>query len=66
MFTLISDTKIIFLDEPTVGMDPWLRRGIWNTLKELKHGKIIILTTHFMDEAEYLGDRIAIMSHGKL
>ena len=66
MFTLLSDTKIILLEEPTLGMDPWLRHGIWNTLKELKTGKIIILTTNSMDEAEYLGDRVAIISNGKL
>eukprot|EP00002_Diphylleia_rotans_P010817 TRINITY_DN2139_c0_g1_i4.p1 TRINITY_DN2139_c0_g1~~TRINITY_DN2139_c0_g1_i4.p1 ORF type:complete len:1384 (+),score=248.88 TRINITY_DN2139_c0_g1_i4:167-4318(+) len=59
-------TKIIFLDEPTSGMDPFSRRAIWSLLQRLKDNRTIILTTHFMDEADLLGDRIAIMNHGKL
>ena len=66
MLALVGNAKIVLLDEPSSGMDPSFRRQIWQTLKELKHGKIIILTTHHMDEAEFLGDRIAIMSHGQL
>eukprot|EP00002_Diphylleia_rotans_P030496 TRINITY_DN6270_c0_g1_i4.p1 TRINITY_DN6270_c0_g1~~TRINITY_DN6270_c0_g1_i4.p1 ORF type:complete len:1633 (-),score=415.86 TRINITY_DN6270_c0_g1_i4:245-5143(-) len=59
-------TKLIFLDEPTSGMDPFSRRAIWDLLQNLKSGRTIVLTTHFMDEADLLGDRIAIMSRGRL
>lgn len=58
--------KVIILDEPTSGMDTSARRYIWEMLKNYKNGRIILLTTHFMDEADYLGDRIAIMSKGRL
>jgi len=54
------------LDEPSSGMDSSARRHIWEMLKKYKKDKIIILTTHYMDEADYIGDRIAIMSEGKL
>lgn len=50
------------MDEPTSGMDPTARRSIWDMLKKYKENRIIILTTHYMDEADVLGDRIAIMS----
>lgn len=59
-------SKVIILDEPTSGMDTSARRWIWEMLKNYKNDRIIILTTHFMDEADYLGDRIAIMAQGKL
>ena len=59
-----GDSKIIFLDEPTSGMDPYSRRATWDLLKKKKEGRVIILTTHFMDEADQLGDRIAIMAKG--
>ena len=62
---LIGDSKIILLDEPTSGMDVMARRSLWEFLKNYKKNKIILLTTHFLDEAEYLGDRIGIMSEGK-
>ena len=62
----IGNSKFIILDEPTSGMDTSARRHIWEILKNLKNDRIILLTTHFMDEADYLGDRIAIMSQGKL
>lgn len=63
---LISDPKVLFLDEPTLGLDVLARRELWKVIKELK-GKInIILTTHYMEEAAELSDRIAIMSNGKL
>ena len=62
---LIGDSKIILLDEPTSGMDVMARRSLWEFLKNYKKDKIILLTTHFLDEAEYLGDRIGIMSDGK-
>lgn len=62
----IGDSKLIYLDEPTSGMDTSARRHIWELLKKYKNDKIIVLTTHFMDEADFLGDRIAIMGGGKL
>jgi ATP-binding cassette subfamily A (ABC1) protein 3 len=62
----IGDSQLIYLDEPTSGMDTSARRHIWEMLKKYKNDKIIVLTTHFMDEADFLGDRIAIMGHGKL
>ena len=54
------------MDEPTSGMDPHNRRAIWEMLKKYKNNRIIILCTHFMDEADILGDRIAIMGKGRL
>jgi len=54
------------LDEPSSGMDTASRRNLWEMLKKNKNGKIIILTTHYMDEADVLADRIAIMSEGKI
>ncbi|OWF36066.1 ATP-binding cassette sub-family A member 5 [Mizuhopecten yessoensis] len=63
---LIGDPKIIFLDEPTAGMDPYSRRHLWSILKEKKEGRVILLTTHFMDEADILADRKAIISKGRL
>ncbi|KAF2069523.1 hypothetical protein CYY_009160 [Polysphondylium violaceum] len=62
----IGRSEVIFLDEPTSGMDPLSRRGVWDFLLKYKKGRTIILTTHFMDEADFLGDRIAIISRGKL
>ena len=53
------------LDEPTAGVDPYSRRAIWDLLIKYKTGRTIILTTHFMDEADLLGDRIAIINCGK-
>ena len=64
---VIGGTKVVFLDEPTSGMDPQNRRVMWHTLKELKaQGMTILLTTHHLDEADELAERIAIMSRGKL
>ena len=62
----IGDSKLILLDEPTSGMDTSARRFVWEMLKNNKTNKIVILTTHFMDEADFLGDRIGIMSSGAL
>ena len=62
---LIGNSKIILLDEPTSGMDVMSRRSLWEFLKNYKKDKIILLTTHFLDEAEYLGDRIGIMTDGQ-
>ena len=63
---LIGDSPIVLLDEPTSGMDLTARRHMWDMLKNNKNGRIIILTTHYMEEADVLADRIAIMSQGKL
>lgn len=65
--TLINQPKIVFLDEPTTGLDPQARRNLWELIKEIRdNGATVILTTHYMDEAEQLCDRIAIMDEGKL
>jgi ATP-binding cassette, subfamily A (ABC1), member 3 len=63
---LIGGSKLVLLDEPTSGMDLSARRKLWNMLKNYKHNRIIILTTHYMDEADILGDRIGIMTGGQL
>ncbi|XP_015215344.2 phospholipid-transporting ATPase ABCA3 isoform X1 [Lepisosteus oculatus] len=63
---LIGDSKVVMLDEPTSGMDPSARRATWDLLQSQKQGRTILLTTHFMDEADLLGDRIAIMAQGEL
>ena len=62
----MGDSKLLVLDEPTAGVDPSSRRQIWDLLLKLREGRIIILTTHNMEEADTLGDRIAIMAHGKI
>lgn len=63
---LVADPDIVFLDEPTTGLDPQARHLIWERLKQLKSaGKTLILTTHFMDEAERLCDRLIVMDHGR-
>jgi len=64
---LVNDPDIIFLDEPTTGLDPQSRHLLWDSMQGLrKRGKTIVLTTHFMDEAQLLSDRIAIMDHGEI
>ncbi|XP_031208514.1 ATP-binding cassette sub-family A member 17 isoform X2 [Mastomys coucha] len=63
---LIAGSKVLILDEPTSGMDALSRRAIWDLLQQLKSDRTILLTTHFMDEADLLGDRIAIMAKGEL
>ncbi|ETK97124.1 hypothetical protein L915_00292, partial [Phytophthora nicotianae] len=62
----MGDSKLVFLDEPTSGMDPYSRRFTWNLLQRNRDDRVIVLTTHFMDEADILGDRIAIMADGQL
>jgi ATP-binding cassette subfamily A (ABC1) protein 3 len=63
---LIGGSKLVLLDEPTSGMDLSSRRTLWNMLKNYKKNRIIILTTHYMDEADILGDRIGIMARGRV
>jgi len=63
---LIGNPSIVFLDEPTTGMDPVSRREVWDMIAAAKKGRVIVLTTHSMEEADCLGDRIGVMSHGKL
>jgi ATP-binding cassette, subfamily A (ABC1), member 3 len=63
---LIGGSKLVLLDEPTSGMDLSARRKLWNMLKNYKSDRIIILTTHYMDEADILGDRIGIMTGGQI
>jgi ABC-2 type transport system ATP-binding protein len=65
--SLVGDPELLFLDEPTTGLDPQARRHLWDLVDGLKHaGRTIILTTHYMDEAERLCDRVAIMDHGRI
>ncbi|MBL0355562.1 MAG: ABC transporter ATP-binding protein [Chitinophagaceae bacterium] len=65
--TLINQPKIIFLDEPTTGLDPQARRNLWDLIRDIRSkGTTVIITTHYMDEAEQLCDRIAIMDEGKI
>jgi len=64
---LVTDPKIVLLDEPTVGMDPQARRSVWDFVLELRdRGKTIVLTTHYMEEADELCDEVGIIDHGKL
>lgn len=64
---LVGNSKIVFLDEPTSGMDAYSRRAIWDILEKIKADRrTIILTTHHLDEAEILADRIGIMTKGQL
>jgi ABC-2 type transport system ATP-binding protein len=65
--TLINRPKIIFLDEPTTGLDPQARRNLWDLILEIRNnGTTVIITTHYMDEAEVLCDRVAIIDSGKI
>ena len=64
---LVGDPDFLFLDEPTTGLDPQARRQLWDLIEQFKlPGRTILLTTHYMDEAERLCDRVAIMDHGKV
>jgi len=60
----IGNPRVIFLDEPTTGMDPKTKRNVWEMIRKLKIGRSLILTTHGMDEADALSDRIAVLAEG--
>ena len=66
VMALVHDPQVLFLDEPTLGLDPQARRAIWEYITQLKREKTILLTTHYMDEADFLADRIGIMDEGKI
>ncbi len=64
---LVGDPEMIFMDEPTTGLDPQARRNVWDIIDKLrKSGKTVFLTTHYMEEAQYLSDYIYVMDHGKI
>jgi ABC-2 type transport system ATP-binding protein len=64
---LVNDPQVVFLDEPSTGLDPQARRNVWDMVGDLKkQGKTVILTTHYMEEAEHLCDRVGIVDHGKV
>ena len=64
---LVNDPQLLFMDEPTTGLDPQARHLIWERLRRLtQEGKTLVLTTHFMEEAERLCHRLAIMDHGRI
>jgi ABC-2 type transport system ATP-binding protein len=65
--SLVNDPELVFLDEPTTGLDPQARRAVWEVIRKLKgEGRSVLLTTHYLDEAQELADRVAIMNHGKI
>jgi ABC-2 type transport system ATP-binding protein len=65
--SLVNDPELVFLDEPTTGLDPQARRAVWEVIRNLrKEGRGVLLTTHYLEEAEELADRVAIMNHGKI
>lgn len=66
IMALVHDPEILFLDEPSLGLDPQARRAIWDYIAELKGKKTILLTTHYMEEADALSDRIAVIDEGKI
>ncbi len=64
---LVGDPELLFLDEPTTGLDPQSRRQLWDVIRSIKdRGRTVVITTHYMDEAERLCDRVAVIDHGKV
>lgn len=63
---LVGDSRVILLDEPTSGLDPYNRRCLWDIIRKCKRGRTIILTTHYMEEADALADRLALLHHGRV
>ncbi len=64
---MVNDPELLFLDEPTTGLDPQARRGLWSAIRNMKaQGKTVFITTHYMEEAEHLCDRVAIIDYGKI
>jgi ABC-2 type transport system ATP-binding protein len=64
---LVNDPDLVFLDEPSTGLDPQARRGMWEIVRDLQRaGKTVLFTTHYMEEAEQLCDRVAVMDHGQI
>ena len=61
----VGDVEILFLDEPTTGLDPLSRRNVWNAINWMKTDRVVVLTTHNMEEADFLGDNIMIMHNGQ-
>jgi ABC-2 type transport system ATP-binding protein len=65
--SLVNDPDLVFLDEPTTGLDPQARRAVWDVIRNLRgEGRTVLLTTHYLEEAETLADRVAIMNHGRI
>jgi ABC-2 type transport system ATP-binding protein len=65
--SLVNDPDLVFLDEPTTGLDPQARRAVWDVIRNLRgEGRTVLLTTHYLEEAESLADRVAIMNHGRI
>ncbi|HUI00773.1 MAG TPA: ABC transporter ATP-binding protein [Nitrososphaerales archaeon] len=65
--SLVNDPQLVFLDEPTTGLDPQARRAVWDVIRNLKsEDRCVLLTTHYLDEAQELADQVAIMNHGKI
>ena len=63
---LVSDPQVLFLDEPTIGLDPQSRRGMWDHIEGLKGDTTILLTTHYLEEADALADRVVVVDEGKV
>ncbi len=62
----IGDPNVILMDEPTTGMDPVSRRQVWDLIQKMKKGRVLIMTTHAMEEAELLSDKLAVLNHGEI